>query len=1162
MSGSTVFMAPAVESSNGLPRSHSTPELMSMSSFSFDTSCQSSRATDQEDDRPYEVPNFDNDFKLDTSFFLSDASRPASQPGAPSWRPAAPRSQPADSDPQTAQPPALRRSRAGSLMERPRSWFPTTAKAPVKEPADIEQQQRPATSVGEEGVSEKRFSSVSGKTTAVQDSLVNFAKRSWLSSSPSPSPKRRPNTAKDKQDKDMEDVPKLAARSPSETAAETRAHLVKNRPSEPTRPSKALNRASSYFSKMKSKPKVFNAIAELDNSCTSSVSSLGPSASTTTDDQLSQAPTVTDDSSAEMPPLPKPDRDPLWSSFKNLEVEFKGFTAKSTSQRVAQLQTLVLPFLRSTMGHASNKKLSPEDIDRRAVILDKWWNGLLGLMDGVGMGSVPGIDRHVVFDTLTTIMVRPEWRQTTPYFLPLADRAVWERQRSERSAETTEATDSDHSTVFLVESAEHNVRTMFITNLARQMGFVVEKMAARHSPQALVTFAGATCAYAFFFVPGVADILVRLWGIGPGLIRRAADAMGLPRRYKGEGGDTVAMFPPQLASLSWTSPKSMWNTLKRIPNMPMVISRVQWMGPWVSRWKGRESDLLFVFYKEFHALTDDFLPSKLPLVEKARAPGFALVHAQLLSIIDDTIHRQAAMDSGLHMMDPMPGADASAMAMTLPPANLMKGMSENNVIILLKDFMSNALPGFAGARHTFAETCAAIIKAAVMKTSQFDTAACFTMCDFLEEALAIYDDYEDPMSGSKSYIDWPFWMDVFKRAMRSMNTMSEVRVLSFIYTVWPIIVKDQTRKASVCLDWLLTEEVFDSFFNHWCPMVRSYYHRLLCWRICRCVGDADAVDTNIYTVVSARLKTAWSHYLHLKQSAEEAGRCPPSTAPTVPTPGKKFMIIRQEVSQPQPGLFANFDSFSKATGLDVVSADEIGEGAAAKPEAKKKGSLLGKIMSLAGSNPSKGHDRRSSWDEEFINARRETAEARHANAPSKISTSIGSSDSDSSCSSPTYEESKYIFKFFLAWHQPSMPPRDRVLTRPRLPAPAQAVVSLRALAGGTDKVDNRPAPLVKEAMAHKDDGDSGPPEAAATESAEVSVDEAQELVAEPITEPVKPAGLYVNNAVYTGRALAEWGQVIWECNNFADRRRDEGVPGIAQVEVPLLGVESFRKPGC
>jgi hypothetical protein len=65
-----------------------------------------------------------------------------------------------------------------------------------------------------------------------------------------------------------------------------------------------------------------------------------------------------------------------------------------------------------------------------------------------------------------------------------------------------------------------------------------------------------------------------------------------------------------------------------------------------------------------------------------------------------------------------------------------------------------------------------------------------------------------------------------------------------------------------------------------------------------------------------------------------------------------------------------------------------------------------------------------------------------------------------------------------------------------------------------------------------------------------------------ITEPVKPAGIYKRNVVYAGRALAEWSQVVFECNNFVERRTDEGVVDIGDMEIPILGVDGFRKVGA
>jgi len=154
------------------------------------------------------------------------------------------------------------------------------------------------------------------------------------------------------------------------------------------------------------------------------------------------------------------------------------------------------------------------------------------------------------------------------------------------------------------------------------MNFVVEKMSLRHAPASLVTFCGKAVAYAFFFVPGIADVLVRIWKLQADTLRRAADELGLPRRFnKIENDEVVAAFPQTVQSLGWTSVKTISTQLRQRPNLSVVAGRIPWYGPWVARWCGRDSDLFFVFVKHYHILSEEFLPPELSLTAKARSPG-------------------------------------------------------------------------------------------------------------------------------------------------------------------------------------------------------------------------------------------------------------------------------------------------------------------------------------------------------------------------------------------------------------------------------------------------------------------------------------------------------------------------------------------------------------
>ncbi|KAJ9144434.1 DUF1765-domain-containing protein [Coniochaeta hoffmannii] len=1042
--------------------------------------------------------------------------------------------------------------------------------------------------------------------------------------------------------------------------------------------------------------------------------------------------------------MPHPtSRDPLWATFRKLETDYAAFAGKtSTAAKMSAVRSTLLPFLRSTAGHPSNCNravLAPEDVDRRAAILNQWWNGLLEMLDtgsqsvmaGMRVHSnlafnapnhmnnlqpVPGVDRPTLLEATTMIMMRPEWRLSTTYFQPLVERSPTEIVRPRSSTQSTTDTDDQSAWALsrdgaevMIESAEHNVRTMFVTNLVTQMALVVDKMSMRHAPTSLVNWSGKACAYAFFFAPGIADILVRLWGLRADLVRRVADSFNLPRRSRGgESEDIVALFPPNMHGLGWTSVKTMTDRLRSAAKLPLLAAKIQWHGPWVSRWRGADTDLLFIFCKYYHVLAEEFMPpgcDHLPLAEKARAPAFVLLHAQLLANLDGSIQRQGPVD-GLAGLPPLAadglyGADASMSALSLPPYNLMKGMAENRLVILLKDMLADNTVGVPqGAKLTFAEAFMAVTKSATKRTSRYEHTSIFMLCDFLEEVLMTYNYYQHGVNNSYAtspreaegfplfdpsvelrpskevdFVDWQFWVDVCKLMLDSNNTMAEIRVISFVYMLWDAIVAEPSRKKALVIDWLLSESTFDRFFNNWCPMVRAYYMRLLCWRICRDSGSANELDEQIFLLAARRLEKTWAHYLWMKQNFEEGKSLPPSTAPCYPTPGKRFMIIRTEVQTPQPGLFVGFDQFPSGglsappegvpyTGPAPTTADATTR---TDSPSKKKWSLIGKVLSMtagaaAGVNMAGGNLRRT-WDsDELDQVRKETAASRTAARgppppPKQISTTVTSSaeSTSSTGSAPIFDEIQYQFRFTLTWQNHATtaagPPRDRVLTRPRLPALAQSRVTTRLASRGNQATDrtetpsppaaaglppatarttgsvaqarnsepsvaegippvrpSRPALATRSRSTSTSSAGSveySPPETAisfsdspnldlttltirpvrasfasdrspsasrsssfSSSSARSSRDESYtptvgsgDDASGPPVNPLRPEGIYVSNATYAGRALAEWGIVVAECNSFVERRRDEGVLGLGEVEVPSLSVEGLGMRG-
>lgn len=350
--------------------------------------------------------------------------------------------------------------------------------------------------------------------------------------------------------------------------------------------------------------------------------------------------------------------------------------------------------------------------------------------------------------------------------------------------------------------------------------------------------------------------------------------------------------------------------------------------------------------------------------------------------------------------------------------------------------------------------------------------------------------------------------------------------------------------------------------------------------------------------VSARLKTNWSHYTYLKQDAERVGRLPPTTAACPPAPSKIFAIKVVDFSAPQQGPFLTFDALSKPASAPEASIDAL----AGKPGNKKRWSLLGKVLTMNAPGP---ESPKQTPDEALEEARRETAVARARPSsatppppPPKPSASLPSafSDDSSAGSSPSQPEPQRIWRFELEnCFYPPPQARERPIGRPRLPAPAQARVTARTRSGSTPPppAARMPAPT-RRVSGLKEGGlvngarnasPTGSPTPSLPSSPRLSDEPAPQLTFSPslvrtLSEPldglspsvsegsirtsssttssgmsadaVAPTGVWAANARYAGRALAEWALVVAECNSFVDRRRDEGVLGLSEVEVPLL----------
>lgn len=305
--------------------------------------------------------------------------------------------------------------------------------------------------------------------------------------------------------------------------------------------------------------------------------------------------------------------------------------------------------------------------------------------------------------------------------------------------------------------------------------------------------------------------------------------------------------------------------------------------------------------------------------------------------------------------------------------------------------------------------------------------------------------------------------------------------------------------------------------------------RLLCWRVARFDGEETETEVKIKRALSDRLRTVWSHYLWLQEDAERRQAVYPSTQACNPAPGRRFLIIRNDNPVAATnGPFLSFDGVvqnphqRKPTPTKVTPPESEARPASAMStesldfpdEEPGKGkwnilkSLIGggsKQAAKPKNTPAVSKDKDSGSKTANTNTNKTASEPAQAERSAAIETPAPTP--------PPPAFRSYSFRFSLEWVDKRFGAYQNMrLQPPRLPLPAQTLLQHRA----------------------------------------INVD--------PVSS-VKPTGAAATSSTYAGRALAEWTFISHECQNFFDRRKNEGVPTNRQVETPTLNVEAFRRPG-
>jgi len=666
---------------------------------------------------------------------------------------------------------------------------------------------------------------------------------------------------------------------------------------------------------------------------------------------------------------------------------------------------------------------------------------------------------------------------------------------------------------------------MYAQHLSAQMVFAVEKMSFRNASTTLITFCGKAIAFAVLHCPGIGAILFKQWNIDRDVFRRILAENGVEKFDKLDCISNMISknFPAHLSCLAFTSFPRFKQCLNKQSYPGPEAYRLDFYGHWSDRWHGRESDLFYIFVRQFLILTHDYLPENHSDKQRIVAPGMLFVQAQVLVNLDATVYRNTTATNeqqfgGMTAYDEfLAGPDTVVASLPLLPLNSSRIMAQNRLIMLFKDTLARHRVALSDhLRAFFASTFMHILHACTISTSMYNQTACFTLCAFLEEAIVIFLSYELGSQLPINIVDGPFWTSVFSKMLQSQNTVTIIRVYALLFSIWPSFAADASRKEELALRLVLSEQIFNQGFMHWCPLVRAYYMRLICWRCGRFIVNRSSLDDRIIRTLYERLHATWTVEVASPNISGYDGQQPVNLVfPCLPVPGRRYLIVKTETPPNSTLLLSAFD--------DSLPSSPVGA------TSREKALIWTSPGTLATQVEEAGQESGSSLRGLFRGIMGSTR--KHLDPGTTTRTQVESPDLDipigdqSSAEKWTQLDDPSIkshhlnempiqcFKFSLE-HIGKAGSNKRGFNlrflAPRLPVAAQKWLDLS------------PQPI--------------------------QTGQIRQIRGE--------RGIYRK---YACCALAEWMLVVTECQNFIDRRKHDGVLYDEQVETPSLQVEPFKK---
>lgn len=396
----------------------------------------------------------------------------------------------------------------------------------------------------------------------------------------------------------------------------------------------------------------------------------------------------------------------------------------------------------------------------------------------------------------------------------------------------------------------------------------------------MAAFIGKVFAYSFFNIPNVSNALLFLLNVKQVTFESCLKSMPANTKNNLHLHQT---FPQHLhhlinyKGLCHLKSRAQKRYMNCMPPPKHPVSGIKNPnGEWVRRWCGSDSNVFNSFLRHYiNIVLKSLLKSDdaCELLVLANCPGFTIILSHIYQIFQVSVNRistEGSLQNGkasLPLKNKLSNMSNDKSLPPLPPPTFNINMKQSDMYYssIIKIFktvrdiahcataMSNdkSIDSISASLIKLINSC---FKSIAKETSIYESNKIGLILGVVNEFV----NYVENNSTEVSYlVDWEFWLNCnYMILCHSDHIQSLLKSFAFLFNTWDMIpdaLSSSVRNGSQTevkthedllwiknlnesfkvnfVNYLISEECFQMFFTHWNPLVRSYYIKLLVWRV-------------------------------------------------------------------------------------------------------------------------------------------------------------------------------------------------------------------------------------------------------------------------------------------------------------------------------------------